>query len=479
MLEKRKLWKLMRLFDKREQSKVSYWLKGELRGHHGATYQLFELMCDPEVSIEQIWASLYPHKALPERPFYDSGFRRLEHSLSGLLETWLAIDSFRQEGKEMDHHLLRALNRRNAKELFSAKYKKVRRRLEEQPARDSSYHRELYRLTEEHLIYLMKFDKLRYRSTSSGLLEKWEQTVVHERLRHGLTAINSLSTFHDATYEGCASKYLANTQKWLDIKRVDNDPVLKIYYHLILLICGRGDVWLMEKELKENLHLFSAIDQINVYTTFLNYCFRRSVTDSSPELLPKILTLLEWGLEKRLIYLRGTLRETMYRSLIMSCIYSHQLELGEYYLEKLKEDLLPEIRDEVYSYTKGRLLVAKGEYHEATKYLYKKFRLPRLEFRARKLMIQIKYERGERVELENEIRALLLYVERSKTLHRVLRNQITKEYKLLDRLIQSFRKDDLLRLREEVSDLSTLFDRNWLLEKIDEKLNCVHTPLLD
>ncbi|MEL6732558.1 MAG: hypothetical protein AAFP83_15615, partial [Bacteroidota bacterium] len=112
MLEKRKLWKLMRLFDKREQSKVSYWLKGELRGHHGATYQLFELMCDPEVSIEQIWASLYPHKALPERPFYDSGFRRLEHSLSGLLETWLAIDAFRKDEDEVELHLLKAFNYR-------------------------------------------------------------------------------------------------------------------------------------------------------------------------------------------------------------------------------------------------------------------------------------------------------------------------------------------------------------------------------
>ncbi|MEO0640310.1 MAG: hypothetical protein AAFY70_11330, partial [Bacteroidota bacterium] len=190
MLEKRKLWKLMRLFDVKEQVKVGLWLKGELGKNQESTYQLFELMCNKKVTIEQIWASLYPKKAFPEKPFYDSGFRRLEHSLSSLLEVYLAFQAFRRDEEGVDLYLLRELNNRDAKELFASKYKKAKRKLEDQPIRDETYHLKLYRLYVEQVQYTLKFDIKNYKRAFVEMIRQFRTAHLYEQMRRSLTLKN-------------------------------------------------------------------------------------------------------------------------------------------------------------------------------------------------------------------------------------------------------------------------------------------------
>ncbi|MEO0640312.1 MAG: hypothetical protein AAFY70_11340, partial [Bacteroidota bacterium] len=74
---------------------------------------------------------------------------------------------------------------------------------------------------------------------------------------------------------------------------------------------------------------------------------------------------------------------------------------------------------------------------------------------------------------------LISCIERVESLNSRLRKSLISELRILDHLIRSFKRDDLQKLRQKVLETTPLFDRNWLLEKIDEKLNCVHTPLLD
>ncbi|MEL6699186.1 MAG: hypothetical protein AAFP89_23280, partial [Bacteroidota bacterium] len=425
MLEKRKLWKLMRLFDKREQSKVGYWLKGELRGHHGATYQLFELMCDPEVSIEQIWVSLYPHKALPERPFYDSSFRRLEHSLSGLLETWLAIQSLRKNEEEIDLHVLRELDVRESKELFESKYKKTKRKLEAQPTRDDSYHRKMLRLKMELLPFTIKYDIQSYSAALLEVIEQFHITSFHEQCRYAMLIVNYLYSDDDDRYKQKFQKYFDACIDSQRLKYFNHDPILRIYDKLILLQSGEGSSDGLEKDLRDHLYLFSRSSQGEVYAVFMNHHLRKSpVRDGGVEYCKQTVELIEWGMKERLVYVEDTIRDIIFRVLISSCIGSNQIELGEYYLETLKENLLKEIKEENYTYCKGLIRMAQKRYKEALKLLNKKFPRLAIDLRARKRVILIQYEMGQRVELENEIRTLILCIERVESLNSRLRKSL-------------------------------------------------------
>ncbi|MEL6629380.1 MAG: hypothetical protein AAFQ92_27985, partial [Bacteroidota bacterium] len=427
MLEKRKLWKLMRLFDKREQSKVSYWLKGELRGHHGATYQLFELMCDPEVSIEQIWASLYPHKALPERPFYDSGFRRLEHSLSGLLETYIAIQAFRKDEESMDLFLLRELDLLQAKGLFEAKYKKVKKKLEEQPVRDGTYHRKLYRLMWIRIPFVLKHDMANYGKALYEMIIQQNLAIKHERLRSAVIIKSYLASSRNKSQREIISVLYESPEAWLTDEEINNDPVLYIRYQSILYLNGEVSLEGFEKELRGKIHLFRYDFQADMYYLFLNSYMRRTFQGERKITHSKLLEILEWGLEDRFVFQEGILSEVFYRTLINMCCRTLQLELGEYYLQNLKQHLIVEVREEAYIYCKGMLRMAQERHLEAIKYLNRKFSHPPLDLRARKIVLMLKYDQGERVSLENEIRALASCIERSTYLNLEIKTEAKLE----------------------------------------------------
>ena len=121
----------------------------------------------------------------------------------------------------------------------------------------------------------------------------------------------------------------------------------------------------------------------------------------------------------------------------------------------------------------------QGRHTEAMKYLNRKFSHASVDLKARKMVLMLRYDRGERVSLENEIRALISCVERSTYLSPRLKRVIKMELQFLDTLIRSFKNSELEKLKESMGEVKEGVYRNWLFEKIDEKLNCVHMPLLD
>ncbi|MEO0582068.1 MAG: hypothetical protein AAF135_07600, partial [Bacteroidota bacterium] len=400
--------------------------------------------------------------------------------LSGLLETWLAIDAFRKDEDEVELYILKAFNNRWAKDLFKSKYKKAKRKLEAQPQRDNTYHRKLHQLLRLQLSHAAVFGILgEYGLALVDVLKQLEKVVTHEQMQHIMLARNYLLSHNKYLHKDLIKSHLYVIQNKLNRDEIDKDPVLRVYNRLIRFLDGEEVEGKVEEEIREGFSLFHWGQQTDIYIAFLNYHIRNIRGVNHVDYHKKIVEILEWGMEVKIFGSGINTTETIYRHLIIGCIHSHQVELGEYYLEVLKDDLLLENREEIYRYCKGRLYMAQGKYTHAVRCLNKKFTHLRIEYRARKHMIEIRYEQGERIELENEIRTLIQCIERQDLLAEVLKRNLKENLQLLDRLIRSFKRSELQKLRQEVREKDLLSDRTWLLEKIDEKLNCVHTPLLD
>ena len=123
--------------------------------------------------------------------------------------------------------------------------------------------------------------------------------------------------------------------------------------------------------------------------------------------------------------------------------------------------------------------MAEKDFKGAVKYLSKRFSRVEWELRARKSLILIRYERGEREELENEIRALVLYLGRKEGIHPKVIRSFQNDLKLINKLIKIFKSKDLLSLKAEVENTKSLSDRKWFLEKIEEKMKSQKTSVLD
>ncbi|MEL6698730.1 MAG: hypothetical protein AAFP89_20975, partial [Bacteroidota bacterium] len=361
-----------------------------------------------------------------------------------------------------------------------SKYKKTKRKLEAQPTRDDSYHRKMLRLKMELLPFTIKYDLPSYSAALLEVMEQFHMTNLHERFKYTMMIGNHIHGYNDDRYNEKIQEYFNQYLSRLRAEEVDHDPVLRIYYKLILLQSGEDFPNGLEKDLRDHLHLFRRSYQGDMYAAFINHHLRVSpVRSNEIEYNKRTVELIEWGISERWVYVEDTIRDIVFRTLISSCICSNQVELGEYYLETLKEDLLKEVKEGTYTYCKGAIRMAQKRYKEALKLLNKKFSRVGIDIRARWRVIVIRYETGQRVELENEIRTLISCIERVESLNSKLRKSLISELRMLDGLIRSFKRDDLHKLRQKVLETTPLIDRTWLLEKIDEKLNCVYTPLLD
>ncbi|MEL6698725.1 MAG: hypothetical protein AAFP89_20950 [Bacteroidota bacterium] len=469
----------MRLFDVKEQVKVGLWLKGELGKNQESTYQLFELMCNKKVTIEQIWASLYPKKAFPEKPFYDSGFRRLEHSLSSLLEVYLAFQAFRRDEEGVDLYLLRELNNRDAKELFAAKYKKAKKKLEDQPVRDETYQRKLYRLLLERVQFTVKFEPRDYKEAFLDIIRQFRTTHIYERMRAALNLDHYLTTSKNKKQISDIQSLAEVPKDWLMDKNLKQNKVLNIYYQISLMNRGKDLPVGFDRQIRDNINLFHENVRKDVYVMLLNYHGRPRMNENELERYYKLVELYEWGIGAKFLYIGDLLREVVYRNLIYYCIMSGQLGLARKYLEDLKKDLSLDIREEAYIFSLGRILMAEENYSDAKVCFQKKFSRLDWEIRARKYLIQIRYEKGERDELENEIRALNLFLGRKEGIHPKLQLNIETELKMIHKLIRSFKTKELLRLKTEVNEDNLMSDKKWILNKIDAKIRLQKSSILD
>ncbi|MEL6698726.1 MAG: hypothetical protein AAFP89_20955 [Bacteroidota bacterium] len=379
----------------------------------------------------------------------------------------------------MDLFLLRELDLLQAKGLFEAKYKKVRKKLEEQPVRDYSYHKKLYKLLKINIAFVRKYDMTNYGKALFDMMSQLNLATKHERLRNILATKNYITSSNNKTQIKRLRDLYKPPEIWLTAREIHHDPIFYICSQLVLLLNGKGSLDEFEKNFRENIHLFRSDFQAEIYVLFTNCHLRRGFQDEGMAFYKRRIKMIEWGLEDRFLFEGEILHEVVYRSLITMCYYTQQLELGEYYLQNLKNHLIVELREEVYTYCKGMLRMAQGGHKEAMKYLNRKFTHPPLDFRARKIVLMLKYDHGERVSLENEIRALTSWIERSTYLNLEIKIEAKLELQFLDTLIRSFKNSELQKLKERLRELKGLAYRNWLFEKIDEKLNCVHTPLLD
>lgn len=464
-MEKRQIWKLISLFDEAEKPRFEAWLVAELDGKEMLTLALYRQLCSYQ-DIFTLWTTLFPTIPLPDKPFYDSGYRRLEHQLAYRIEMYLSIQSMRRDAYLTNLHLVNELNQRNATDLFTAKMRKLNRKLESSPIRDESYFRQRYKIDREMIHFTLKHNPRKTADMYDQVNRSYEDSWIHEKLFQAVVNLNTSQTIGKNITSFMVEEILELIEKE---ERFRDSTVLVLFHQLYLLLTNRTEadpVFDMFRQEREKLEKYTAQ---NVFTVLHNH-YAKTVLEGEEGTLRQIFLLYEWGHEHELLLIDGILPIAYYSNMVTVGLRLHEHEKVWYYLNEMKLLLPEDQRDEVFEYNQARYFVKVKEYAKAKKVLSRKFKNINFEIAGRLTLLKVRYEMGEREELDQELQTLLLFTRRQENVPQLTKTSLGNEIRLFQKLVLAFHSQDIIKLHKKVEEVHPLSNKDWLLEMIEVQI---------
>lgn len=456
-MKSRKVQELIHVLSAIEKQEFVNWLTVELNGKQQGTLEMAIGLTRGD-SVKELWQFTYPSRPFPEKPYQDSGFRRREYQVSHQLERFLALKRIRSDKSLLQLKLLEELKSRGAERIFVNTFNKTKRELQGEKKLDGSYYEYLYRLEREWREYLLRIGNKKQleknRSSLNFLMDTW---WFHEKMR---AVLMNLSQDSAATMDPFMPPLLQYIRKHEVYGKV---PLLIIYgeiYQMLtsndLILAPRIQGWLKEHidEIQEDIvqDIFNILH--NYYVRNFNQTGEKGFTQSLWE-------LYQWGIESGILLHEGVLSPGRYRNLLETGIRVGELEQVWTYLSTLTSKLPVDSQEEEYRFNLGGYYAAKGDLKMASRTLGGRFSHPHKEINARMKLLRLRYEEGEREDLEHELRALRAFCRRNENMNPVFRQNVVNEIKVFQSLIKAFHSTDFRKLSDQIDKTSPLVSRAW------------------
>lgn len=459
----RKVQELINVLTRNERKEFVRWLEFDLNGRQPNTLQLAQGILKNH-SIVQLWPSIYPEKPLPESPYKDSSFRRLEHQLSLKVEEYLAIHRLRKDDNLLEWKLIEELNHRNAHHIFLNRYNRAIREMESQSRLSESYYQHRYHLEREWRYYLLKQGKRKELPQNlqhiNHYLDGW---WLHTKMRAELVNISQRQPEKGHLVEEVLD--LVDTSE-----EFQELPLLQTYSNLYKLL--RDDDIASAAEIQawlaaNHCALQPDVSQ-DIFNMLHNYYVRNFNRTGTMVYAESLWALYQFGIEIGIFIHNGQLAAARYRNLLETGLRVGATKQVWNYLVDLKDLLPPEQRDEEYRFNLGGYYAKLGDYPMAARTLAQKFSHPHKEVNARMKLLRLRFQSGDREDLEHELRAIKELCRRNYDMNPDFRLNATNEIKVFLRLIKAFSPAQLRGLTRLIDQMTPLVSRKWFGEQVEK-----------
>ncbi|HRJ15493.1 MAG TPA: hypothetical protein PLI34_10900, partial [Saprospiraceae bacterium] len=184
-----------------------------------------------------------------------------------------------------------------------------------------------------------------------------------------------------------------------------------------------------------------------------------------------------------LLYEDGLLSEWHYKNIITTGIRLRRLPWVRAFIESQKERLPPDARDNAYRFNLAAYHHAAGEYDAVLQLLLQvEYSDVRYSLGAKALLLRTYYELHEWEALDSLVGSMRQYLQRNRLLADFNRNGYHNLFRFTRRaaairsqsayLSDEKYRSELERLRRELSLAGEIFNKSWLMEKVEELAGC-------
>lgn len=465
-----KLILTLRTFSRREMHRFREFSTSPYHNkHEGVRRLVAELQSiHPHLSDEACSKAALHQRLFPGRPFREKNIAPLFTYSWRLCKAFLRVEAL-ETVSDLDY--LRQLRKRDLIHLYQKEWEKHR-----YPPRPDTW--AVFELAREEEAFN---EQIQARQRDDSLLRK-EQALDQFYLAQKLRDACEMSVRKTILHVDHPQLFRQAIEEEVAIRAEHYRSIPEIWvYYLVLQMLNHGSPQRFQHALRtlqqEEAH-FSRPEQQTLYNYFHNFCIRQ-INQGIDAWLRQNLQLYQLELDRDLLLEDGFLSEWHYKNIVTTSLRLKELDWTRHFIESYRDRLLPQVRENAYRFNMASYHYAAGNYDEVLALLlHVEYSDLRYALGARALLLRTYYDLNEYEALESLYGSFRQFLRRKQILAQSRRQGYYNLFKLthkaahlrqqLDYITDERARQELKRLKKALERDTAVFNRSWLLDKVDE-----------
>jgi hypothetical protein len=476
-LEHSKLVMLLKSLNKSEFEKLENYIFSPFFNTSVPLSALFKILAKKYPDFDTLDKDSIYRKIYPGESYRDKRLRDLFSRLLKLVEEFLAQLEFMKDKRLIDKFILHQLAKKNLEKHFIHKSNEAEQHLDKEKIVSTEYFFNKYSIFKEKRSYLEILKTLGKRTPFfEDITKEMDLFViysVYNILKYGLT----LQTHEKVLKHKYDFKMLDEVLGFIKTNPLNDYPVIMIYYYIIILNREESNdsiYFELIKLLNNNFNFLEEDDQRIILVLIFNYTKIQAIKGKSV-FRKENYRILKETIEKGLHPLEGNyFPESSYITIVGTGLQEKDLEWTENFMNKYKESLHPDQKENAYTYCTSILNYRRGNYGEALKGLS---RVSIDDFyyhlRVKNHELKIYYELGDYDSTGRIIDSFRHFLSTTKYIPDYVRVRFVSYVNFLGRIVNvqlGGERGNLIDIEREIirTDQEKIENKTWLLEQINK-----------
>ena len=462
-----KLYDTLRKLTKQEVSQLKRLLKSPFYVYRKDVGKLFEylnpylLKDKPFPNKERVFKKVFPNKT-----YNDALLRGTMSDLFELIEAYFLIIQQRNNALKTQHALAEIYRQRELPKCYQVVVKKTENLLTHYPQRNEFYFRHLLDFQKEK----MEFELVNQRTKTFNLDEVSETIDVLylvQKLKHTCIQFSHQKVFKADYNFG----FLPLLLEQIDLEKYLQIPAIGIYYYCYRFLTeadGESYFQKFKEILFKDKSNFDQSEIKGLHIHAINFCIGQA-NRGRLKYRKEILELYKDGLEAGYLIEDGQISRFAFNNIVGAGTFLKEFIWSQSFIQQYASYLDDEYRDSTVSFNLARLEYSRKNYGPALLHLQNaEFKDVLDSLIAKTILVRIYYEEGAIDSLFSHIDSFQVYIRR-KEVSDFYRTNYLKNIRFVKKLVAlTGDKSEIKKLKQEIENEKVLFERPWLLEKLDE-----------
>lgn len=472
-MENSHLLNILKTFSPVELRECRKWIQSPAHNLRQDVEKLYDLLVKSGLGNEDLTLDKQRlfGKIFPGEPYDDAKMRQCMHFLLKAIEDFLCYQILEKQEVRRRVILATEFSKRKLEKAPFRAIKQAETELQKLPFRNLEYHQQLSYLNKEKSV-LNFYEQGEKRTSQVNLQEVsdgLDVAFIAEKLQQACLILSHKAVYKTEYSIGLLDAVLeeAKTKDYLNI------PAVAVYYYIYLTIADKGDTQhfeLLNAQIKENGHYFPAEELKDIYQHAINYCIGK-VNIGDATFWSKAFALMKAGIEKKVLFETSELLSKFtFLNVVSIGVRLEEYDWVKNFIAQYAQFLNENIREETVAYCRAILFTGMKDYRHAMPLLAQLETSDILiNLNAKKMLLKIYYEQNEFDVLESLLESFRIYLKRKEVIsyHKpIYGNLIYYTKKLLK--ANPYKKDQIEKLRLEITEAKQLTEKQWLLEQLEQ-----------
>jgi hypothetical protein len=395
-----------------------------------------------------------------------------------LLEDFFQVEQLRAQPGRGEQLLLKRLRKKKQLKHFEKTLAKAEQNAEQTAQRDFQWYFHRYQIaTESDYYYTLVSERRRDQSLQDkqDYLNRYFLAVKLRDACEMAVRKRILNVSYTDPMAAIAVQQVASSPDTLQ-----REPAINTYYHLHRMIVEQSPEYYFEarRQLQLQQEYLTPEELKNIYNYLQNYCIQR-INAGEASFLQENFQLYQAQLERGLLLEDELLSEWHYKNIVTTALRLEELQWVHQFIEDYRGRLRASSSENAYRFNLASYYYAAGQYPRVLELLTQvEYSDLRYSLGAKALLLRTYYDLEEYEALFSLVDSFKQYLIRNKlmaddrrlgyhNLFKLARRAATLRYNKGYYSKVRYQKD-LERLQQDIGEAKAVFNKGWLVERVEE-----------